>query len=193
MDEAVATLLTEIILATKEVCKHRLSNNSFRLEIFYVNKHLLCVINCFIVCAAKSNTKTRNASYDLLIGIGHSMGNPESGGSTARLLDFYNMVRPLFAVFAEHVDVMEFLLMPTCAGCIPQVVGCLAAKSPHMISAAVAALARLLYEFSLELCPTVPNLLPSVLLLLRSQSREIVKVSLGTPFLLFIPHLGFVC
>lgn len=61
--------------------------------------------------------------------------------------------------------------------------GCLAGSTPHMVSAAVVGLARLLYEFSAELCHTVPDLLPSALLLLRSKNREIIKV-----LLFFAPH-----
>jgi hypothetical protein len=59
------------------------------------------------------------------------------------------------------------------------VVAGLAASSPHMISCAVTALARLLFEFSSSLLHTVPQLMPSVLLLLQSRSREIIKSVLG--------------
>lgn len=114
-DEAIATLISEIVLATKE-----------------------------------SNKKTRNAAYDLLIEIGHGMQDQETGGSRERLMQFFTMI-----------------------------VGCLAGSTPHMVSAAVVALARLLYEFSSELCHTVPDLLPSALLLLKSKSREIIKSVLG--------------
>ncbi len=41
------------------------------------------------------------------------------------------------------------------------------------------ALARLLYEFASELQPLVPQLLPAVLLLFRTKSREVVKSVLG--------------
>ena len=114
-DEAIATLISEIVLATKE-----------------------------------SNKKTRNSAYDLLIEIGHGMQDEETGGSPERLMQFFTMI-----------------------------VGCLAGSTPHMVSAAVCALARLLYEFSSELCHTVPDLLPTALLLLKSKSREIIKSVLG--------------
>lgn len=64
--------------------------------------------------------------------------------------------------------------------------GCLAGSTPHMVSAAVVGLARLLYEFSAELCHTVPDLLPSVLLLLRSKNREIIKVLCLSPTYLIV-------
>ena len=41
------------------------------------------------------------------------------------------------------------------------------------------ALARLLYEFAPLLAGLVPDLLPAVLLLLRSRAREVVKSVLG--------------
>ncbi|KAJ7533387.1 hypothetical protein O6H91_13G046200 [Diphasiastrum complanatum] len=114
-DEAIATLLSEVILALKE-----------------------------------SNKKTRNTSYDLLVGIGREMLQLDNTGSQENLLRFFRMV-----------------------------VGCLAGTTPHMISAAVTGLARLIYEFSSELCHMIPELLPSAFLLLRSRSREIIKSVLG--------------
>lgn len=48
-----------------------------------------------------------------------------------------------------------------------------------MRSAAVMALSRLLYEFAGTLEPVVPRLLPAVLLLLRTKSREVIKAVLG--------------
>lgn len=41
------------------------------------------------------------------------------------------------------------------------------------------ALARLLYEFAPVLAGLVPDLLPAVLLLLRSKAREVIKSVLG--------------
>ena len=48
-----------------------------------------------------------------------------------------------------------------------------------MMSASVMALARLLYEFVPQLQGTAPQLLPVVLSLLRSKSREVIKSVLG--------------
>jgi ribosomal RNA-processing protein 12 len=59
------------------------------------------------------------------------------------------------------------------------VMGGLAGSSPHMQSAAVLALARLSFEFAGQLESVVGRLLPAVLLLLRSQSREVIKAVLG--------------
>lgn len=48
-----------------------------------------------------------------------------------------------------------------------------------MISASVMALARLLYEFAPVLAGLVPDLLPAVLMLLRTKAREVIKSVLG--------------
>jgi hypothetical protein len=60
-----------------------------------------------------------------------------------------------------------------------QVAGGLVGSTPHMMSASVLALARLLFEFGGALESTMPQLLPACLLLLRSKSRELVKSVLG--------------
>ncbi|BFI25857.1 ribosomal RNA-processing protein 12 [Marchantia polymorpha subsp. ruderalis] len=112
-DQIIATLISEIILATKE-----------------------------------ANKKSRNGAYDLLIKIGHAMDDLDS--DRTNLMRFFNMI-----------------------------LACLAGTTPHMISAAVASLARLIYEFSSDLCHTIPHLLPTALLLLRSKNREIIKSVLG--------------
>ena len=59
------------------------------------------------------------------------------------------------------------------------VLGGLVAATPHMVAATVMALARLMYEFAGPLEYMVDDLLPAVLALLRTKSREIVKSVLG--------------
>jgi ribosomal RNA-processing protein 12 len=108
------------------------------------------LISEVVLTTKESNKKTRNAAYDLLIEIGHGMQDEKTGGSQGHLMQFFTMI-----------------------------VGCLAGSTPHMVSAAVVALARLLYEFSSSLCHTVPDLLPSALLLLKSKNREIIKSVFG--------------
>eukprot|EP00850_Spirogloea_muscicola_P009487 SM000053S17444 [mRNA] locus=s53:449406:462681:+ [translate_table: standard] len=114
-DDTASLLISEIILATKEV-----------------------------------NKKTRNVAYDLLVTLAHSTADSNSGGSPDKLLQFFTMV-----------------------------MGGLAGSTSQMVSATVVALARLLYEFSVHLVRTVPELLPTALLLLHSKSREIIKAVLG--------------
>ncbi|GLJ21439.1 hypothetical protein SUGI_0394870 [Cryptomeria japonica] len=102
-----------------------------------------------LLAVKESNKKTRTRAYELLVKIGHCLEDSESGGSKEKLCQFFNMV-----------------------------LGCLAGSTPHMMSAAVTGLARLIYEFS-DLCLTVPNLLPSVYMLLQSNNKEVIKATLG--------------
>ena len=59
----------------------------------------------------------------------------------------------------------------TCAG--------LAGTTPHMISASIISLSRLVYEYSSRVAELAPPLLESVMLLLEHKSREIVTAALG--------------
>ncbi|XP_010247513.1 PREDICTED: RRP12-like protein [Nelumbo nucifera] len=58
------------------------------------------------------------------------------------------------------------------------ILGYLSGPSPHITSAAVSALSVLIYKDS-DLCFSVPDLLPSVLVLLRSKDIKIIKAVLG--------------
>ncbi|XP_054821263.1 uncharacterized protein LOC129320102 isoform X2 [Prosopis cineraria] len=103
-----------------------------------------------IVLALKeANKKTRNRAYDILVEIGHALGDEERGGNRENLCQIFNMIA---------------------RG--------LVSETPHMISAAAKGLARLAYEFS-DLISTAFNLLPSTFLLLQRQNREIIKANLG--------------
>jgi ribosomal RNA-processing protein 12 len=129
-----------------------------------------------VLCTKEANTKTREAAYQLLVELAHELDDArpirlEGGGAgdtmagsddgeggggegagtlTGGLVDFFNAVL---------------------AG--------MAAGTPHMVSATVMAAARLLFEFSGALQGMAPRLLSTVLLLLRSPSREVVKSVLG--------------
>ncbi|GMH03569.1 hypothetical protein Nepgr_005408 [Nepenthes gracilis] len=111
---------------------------------------IICSFLTEIILALKEvNKKTRNRAYDILVQIGHTYGDEQTGGKKENLLQFFNMVA-----------------------------GGLAAETPHMISAAVKGLARLAYEFS-DLISSAFNVLPSTFLLLQRKNREIVKANLG--------------
>ena len=55
----------------------------------------------------------------------------------------------------------------------------LVGSTPHMISATILSLARLVYDFGHRLGGLVEELVPAVLLLFQSKSREIIKAALG--------------
>ena len=58
------------------------------------------------------------------------------------------------------------------------VLACLAGATPHMISAGVMALTRLVYEFT-HLIADVPKLVGAVMQLMRSRAREVIRSTLG--------------
>jgi ribosomal RNA-processing protein 12 len=100
----------------------------------------------------ETNKRSRGAAYALLIevaGAAHAAEPPGGPGGGG--------LRALFG-----------LLLAGLAG-----------ATPHMVSATVVALARLLFEYAPVLAGLVPELLPAVLGLLRSPAREVVKSALG--------------
>ena len=58
------------------------------------------------------------------------------------------------------------------------VLASLAGATPHMISAGVMAIARLLYEFT-HVVPDLPQLVETVMQLMRSKAREVIRSVLG--------------
>ncbi|PKU65983.1 RRP12-like protein [Dendrobium catenatum] len=56
--------------------------------------------------------------------------------------------------------------------------GYLSSSSPHIMSGAVSALSLLIYQDA-AFCLSVPNLIPSVLLLLQNKANEVIKATLG--------------
>ena len=156
VEEFLETLVTSLSSVHSSARGHRLRCLHFLIlhliKSGYERKDeiIAALISEIVLNTKESNKKTRNAAYDLLIDIGHGMKDEKTGGSQEHLIQFFTMI-----------------------------VGCLAGSTPHMVSAAVVGLARLLYEFSSSLCHTVPDLLPSALLLLKSKNREIIKSVLG--------------
>mmetsp|Transcript_19672 Transcript_19672/g.54892 ORF Transcript_19672/g.54892 Transcript_19672/m.54892 type:complete len:1497 (+) Transcript_19672:183-4673(+) len=135
------------------------------------------LVSELMLCCKESNMRARSSAYELLVQVAHALddqdppaggagsdseeegmdtgGDDQGGESTRRAIGgglhtFFSMVM---------------------AG--------LAGQTPHMISASVMALSRLLHEFAPRLRLLMPALLPSVLMLLRSKSREIIKSVLG--------------
>ncbi|KAL2650995.1 hypothetical protein R1flu_019123 [Riccia fluitans] len=153
-DEVLGALLRSLEVCHASARRHRL--DSLHYIIIHYTKSgdqkkdqiIATLISEIILATKETNKKTRNGAYDLLTAIGHAMDVLDDNKSN--LMRFYNMI-----------------------------LGCLAGTTPHMISAAVASLARLIYEFSSDLCHTIPQLLPSALLLLKSRNREIIKSVLG--------------
>ena len=62
---------------------------------------------------------------------------------------------------------------------VNMVLGGLAGSTSQMISASVMALARLLFEFTPSIMPMIHDLIPAIVMLLRSKAREVIKSVLG--------------
>ena len=147
-----------------------------------------------VLSTKEANRRAREAAYALLVEVAAEMhasrppaarragggaslmmqrmmgedGEGEEGGSDDDDSD------DEYAAAADAGGLSDFVNM-VCAG--------LAGGSPHMISATVMALARLLHAFPAELGAAkggaAPRLLSAVLTLLRSRAREVVKSVLG--------------
>ncbi|WWC63041.1 uncharacterized protein I303_105640 [Kwoniella dejecticola CBS 10117] len=131
------------------------------------------------------NERARDAGFDLLVVMGKKMA---SGGSVKVTLedDEENMGQPS----TVQANAEEYITM-VAAG--------LTGTTPHMISASINALSRLLFEFKDDVSPnTLSELLSTLIVFLQSKNREIVKSALGfakvsivsLPIEALQPHVG---
>ncbi|KAF2479023.1 NUC173 domain-containing protein [Neohortaea acidophila] len=127
--------------------------------------HFIPAILSEVVISAKEvNEKARTAAYDLLVLMGEKMSE---GGAVVNAKVPH---MPSDAPSAE-ASLEEYFTMVS-AG--------LAGSTPHMISASITALTRLLYEFRSRLKDeTVTDLVQTMDLFLTSNNREIVQSVLG--------------
>ncbi|KAL8796289.1 MAG: hypothetical protein Q9195_001404 [Heterodermia aff. obscurata] len=122
------------------------------------------ILSEVVISAKEVNEKARTAAFDLLI----LMATKMSGGGTIRQSKIPHMDASAPEVAAS---LEEFFTMVS-AG--------LVGSTPHMVSASVTALTRILYEFHKELSKaTVEDMLETIFLFLTSPSREIVRSVLG--------------
>jgi ribosomal RNA-processing protein 12 len=133
------------------------------------------------------NKKTRTAAYQLIVDIAHELdearplsvnlgGDDSDADVSSDDMDYGDDVKASSKRGGKPAP------KPASGGLLDfvnAVMGGLVGSSPHMQSAAVLALARLSFEFAGQLESVVGRLLPAVLLLLRSQSREVIKAVLG--------------
>ncbi|RZS15307.1 hypothetical protein BHM03_00047119, partial [Ensete ventricosum] len=102
-----------------------------------------------IILKLKSKKESRKLAYDTLLATSCSLKNSQ----------FVN----------AQSDVQRLFVM---------VMGYLSSSSPHIMSGAISALSLLIYNDA-EFCLAVPNLIPSVLVLLQNKSNEVIKAALG--------------
>lgn len=124
------------------------------------------VLSEVVICCKENNERARETAYDLLVKMGKRMA--EANGAT---ID--NTKVPHMAADAPNgtANMEEFITMVS-AG--------LAGSTPHMISASITAISRLLYEFRSSLSEqTLSDLVQTMDLFLTSNNREIVKSCLG--------------
>ncbi|KAG7446321.1 ribosomal RNA-processing protein 12 [Guyanagaster necrorhizus] len=109
--------------------------------------------------------KARNAAFDLIIAMGKKMSE---GGVVKR-----NMIDGMDEDLQEDAtaNIEEFMMM---------ISGGLAGATPHMISATVTALSRLVFEFKDTISTRMhTEIFSTLLMFLTSANREIVKSILG--------------
>jgi len=146
--------------------------------------HFIPAILSEVVIACKEvNEKARTAAFDLLVAMGEKMAE---GGTVVqnKVPHMPSDAPPVAASLEEYFTMVS-------AG--------LAGSTPHMISASITALTRILYGFHARLKEeTVVDLVKTMDLFLTSNNREIVrsvlgfvKVSvIGLPSGLMLPRLG---
>lgn len=122
------------------------------------------ILSEVVISAKEVNEKARTAAFDLLV----LMGSKLSAGGTIVQANIPHM--PANAPTAQ-ASLEEYVTMVS-AG--------LAGSTPHMISASITALTRILYEFRTQLSEAViEDLVQTMDLFLTSNNREIVRSVLG--------------
>ncbi|KAF9317418.1 hypothetical protein BG003_000804 [Podila horticola] len=122
------------------------------------------ILSEVVVATKEVNEKTRDVAYALLVAMGQKM---KAGGviSSERVGDMEG------GAVETPASIGEYFTMVT-AG--------LAGTTPHMVSAAITSLSRLLFEFHKDLDPAmVSEMIGTMHLFVNSSNREIVKSALG--------------
>lgn len=129
--------------------------------------HLPSIIPEAVLATKEANQGARELAYELLVGMAHKM---LGGGDIKRdLIDG-----------ADDGDEDMVVVSASLNEYVTMVAAGLASSSPHMISATITSLARLVYEFHTELPrETLTEILATLQEFLRSANREIVKSTLG--------------
>ncbi|KAA1475204.1 NUC173-domain-containing protein [Dentipellis sp. KUC8613] len=113
--------------------------------------------------------KARNAAFDLIVAMANKM---KEGGVVKRgQMEGAEDMDEDDGAMEVKASVEEYMMM---------VAGGLAGATPHMISATITAISRLVFEFKDEISETMHvEILTTILVFLTSTNREIVKSTLG--------------
>ncbi|KAM0559366.1 hypothetical protein ACHAPJ_004390 [Fusarium lateritium] len=124
------------------------------------------VLSEVVISCKENNERARETAYELLVLMGHRMS-----GANGTTIDNTKVPHMPEDAPVGTANIEEFFTMVS-AG--------LAGSTPHMISASITAISRLLYEFRSELSDaTLSDLVQTMDLFLTSNNREIVKSCLG--------------
>lgn len=124
------------------------------------------VLSEVVICCKENNEKARTLAFELLVLMGQRL--EEAKGKPIEISKVPHMAKDAAPVSAS---VEEYFTMVS-AG--------LAGSTPHMISASITALTRVLYEFRVTINQEVlSDLVQTMDLFLTSNNREIVKSVLG--------------
>ncbi|KAI9482017.1 NUC173 domain-containing protein [Coemansia mojavensis] len=138
-----------------------------------------------IIGTKESNERARNIAFETLLVMGRRM----SQGGTINMVAITDDANADMA--AEQSASMEEFFKIAAAG--------LAAQTPHMISATIAAISRMLFEFHEQLNNQfIVELMKTILMFVVHNNREIAKASLGfvkviavvLPKEILLPHLS---
>jgi ribosomal RNA-processing protein 12 len=124
------------------------------------------VLSEVVICCKENNERARETAYDLLVQLGHRMV-----AANGAKIDNSKVPHMPKDAPAGTANIEEYFTMVS-AG--------LAGSTPHMISASITAISRLLFEFRSSLSEqTLADLVQTMDLFLTSNNREIVKSCLG--------------
>lgn len=124
------------------------------------------VLSEVVICCKENNERARETAYELLVKMGYRMID-----ANGALIDNSKVPHMSDDAPAGKAHIEEYFTMVS-AG--------LAGSTPHMISASITAISRLLYEFRSSLSEqTLSDLVQTMDLFLTSNNREIVKSCLG--------------
>lgn len=124
------------------------------------------VLSEVVLCCKENNERAREVAYELLVLMGQRMISADGVVIENSKVPHMPSDAP-----AGRASIEEFFTMVS-AG--------LAGSTPHMISASITAISRLLYEFKSSLSEqTMSELVQTMDLFLTSNNREIVKSCLG--------------
>ena len=154
-DKASAPSRRDRLLAISRIIEHMPNT-----ELHFIPS----ILSEVVISAKEVNEKAREAAYGLLVTMGEKMS---TGGIVmqSKIPEIPNDAPSVTATLDEYFTMVS-------AG--------LAATTPHMISASITAVTRILYEFHSRVSTeTIQNLLDIMDIFLQNPNREIVQSVLG--------------